>query len=124
MTIRLLQALIISSLILLSIYGIDAADKASRTGGGFLPADITTTGIIFGGTSIALSTAAFLISKNESSSLVSVILIINGVPMVIAGVMTSGNRSLGPYMVLGFGVWAFVLVTIKMIKRKKSSRVK
>ena len=52
---------VITSLVLLLIYGADVALKNFNTGG-FIPLDTITRGIIFGGIAVALSIIAFIIS--------------------------------------------------------------
>ena len=128
MAIRLAQAFVIASLILLLVYGADTGSSTStmeKTG--FLPMDTMTRGIVFGGTAVALSTAAFFVSLNERSTFVSVLLIINGILMTIGGVIVLGNRpmmgteSVGGYIVSGLGLWVIALGIVKLVRRKKET---
>ena len=82
--------LVITSLVLLLIYGADVALKNFNTGG-FIPLDIITRGIIFGGIAVALSIIAFIISIREKSFFVSTLLIINGIIMIIGGLVIAFN---------------------------------
>jgi hypothetical protein len=128
MAIRLAQAFAIAALILLLIYGADAG-SGSEAGGetGFLPLDTMTRGIVFGGTAVALSTAAFFVSLNERSMLVSILLIINGILIAVGGVMALGSRfmmtaeSTGGYAVLGLGLWVIALGIVKLVKTRKET---
>ena len=128
MAIRLAQAFVIASLILLLVYGADTGSSTStmeKTG--FLPMDTMTRGIVFGGGAVVLSTAAFFVSLNERSTFVSILLIINGILMTIGGVIVLGNRpmigteSVGGYIVLGLGLWVIALGIIKLVRRKKET---
>jgi hypothetical protein len=128
MAIRLAQAFVIASLILLLVYGADAGSSSTmKEETGFLPIDTMTRGIVFGGTAVALSTAAFFVSLNERSMFVSILLIINGILMAIGGVMVLGNRpmmgaeSVGGYVVLGLGLWVIALGIVKLIKTRKET---
>jgi hypothetical protein len=128
MAIRLAQAFVIASLILLLVYGADTGSSTStmeKTG--FLPMDIMTRGIVFGGGAVVLSTAAFFVSLNERSTFVSVLLIINGILMATGGIVVLGNRpmigteSVGGYIVLGLGLWVIALGIVKLVRRKKET---
>lgn len=81
---------VITSLVLLLIYGADVALKNFNTGG-FIPLDTITRGIIFGGIAVALSIIAFIISIREKSFFVSTLLIINGIIMIIGGLVIASN---------------------------------
>jgi hypothetical protein len=82
---------------------------------------------VFGGTAVALSTAAFFVSLNERSTFVSVLVIINGILMAIGGIVVLGNRpmigteSVGGYIVLGLGLWVIALGIVKLVRRKKET---
>jgi hypothetical protein len=128
MAIRLAQAFVIASLILLLVYGADTGSSTStmeKTG--FLPMDTMTRGIVFGGGAVVLSTAAFFVSLNERSTFVSVLLIINGILMATGGIVVLGNRpmigteSVGGYIVLGLGLWVIALGIVKLVRRKKET---
>ena len=121
MTLRLAEAFSITALILLLIYGADAASKGAN-GGGFLPIDNMIRGILFGGIAVALSTAAFFVSIGQRSLVVSALLIVNGILIAVGGVMalkaTSINAtSAGPYIVLGLGLWVISLGIVKTVRR-------
>ena len=77
---------VITSLVLLVIYGADVAFKNFNTAG-FIPLDTITRGIIFGGIAVAFSIIAFIISIKEKSFFVSTLLIINGIIMIIGGLV-------------------------------------
>lgn len=81
---------VIISLVLLLIYGADIALKNFNTGG-FIPLDTITRGIIFGGIAVALSIIAFIISFREKSFFVSTLLFINGIIMIIGGLIIAFN---------------------------------
>ena len=81
---------VITSLVLLLIYGADVTLKNFNTGG-FIPLDTITRGIIFGGIAVALSIIAFIISIREKSFFVSTLLLINGIIMIIGGLIIAFN---------------------------------
>ncbi len=81
---------VITSLILLLIYGADVVWKNFNTNG-FLPLDTLTRGIIFGAIPVALSITAFIRSIREKSVFVSTLLIINGIIMIIGGLIIAFN---------------------------------
>ena len=121
MSLRLAEAFSIIALVLLLIYGADAASKGAN-GGGFLPIDTMVRGIIFGGTAVALSTAAFFVSIGQRSLLVSALLIVNGILIAIGGAMALEAKSMnaasaGPYIVLGLGLWVISLGIVKTVRR-------
>ena len=132
MAIRLAQAFVIASLVLLLIYGADAGSSTStiEEKKGFISLDTMTRGILFGGGAVVLSTAAFFVSLNERSMLVSILLIINGILIAIGRVIALGNRpmmeteSVGGYIVLGLGLWVLALGIVKLVRRKKETTVK
>ena len=130
MAIRLAQAFVIAALILLLIYGADASStNMTEEKTGFIPLDTVTRGIVFGGGAVVLSTAAFFVSLNERSMLVSILLIINGILMAIGGVMVVllENRPMavtaytGPIVVLVLALWILALGIIKLVRRKKET---
>ncbi len=119
MAIRIAQGLVIASLVLLIIYGADEGVKQGKPEGGFLHLDVVTRGIGFGGSAVALSTAAFFISMREKSTLVSVLLLVNGVLIIIGGAMAAmGSKPAGGYAVVGMGIWILALGIIKSIRTK------
>jgi|SRR5215211_5074763 hypothetical protein len=130
MAIRLAQAFVIAALILLLIYGADAGGtNTTEEKTSFIPLDTMTRGIVFGGGAVVLSTAAFFVSLNERSMLVSILLIINGILMAIGGVMVVllENRPMvvaayaGPIVVLVLALWVLALGIIKLVRRKKET---
>jgi hypothetical protein len=130
MAVRLAQAFVIAALILLLIYGADASGtNTTEEKTGFIPLDTMTRGILFGGGAVVLSTAAFFVSLNERSMLVSILLIINGILMAIGGVMVVllENRPMavaaytGPIVVLVLALWVLALGIIKLVRRKKET---
>jgi hypothetical protein len=130
MAVRLAQAFVIAALILLLIYGADASGtSATEEKTGFIPLDTMTRGIVFGGGAVVLSTAAFFVSLNERSMLVSILLIINGILMAIGGVIVVllENRPMsvaaytGPIVVLVLALWVLALGIIKLVRRKKET---
>lgn len=119
MTVRVAQGLVIASLVLLIIYGADEGVKQGKPGGGFLHLDVVTRGVGFGGSAVALSTAAFFVSLKEKSTLVSVLLLVNGVLIIIGGVMAAtGSKPAGGYAVVGMGIWILALGVIKSIRTR------
>ena len=81
--------LLFISLALLIIYGADvlSAQSTSADGkSGFLQLDHAVRGGVFGGGAVILSIIAFAISLRERSTLVAVLLFING-GLIIAGMM-------------------------------------
>lgn len=81
---------VITSLVLLLIYGADVALKNFNTEG-FIPLDTITRGIIFGGIAVAFSMIAFIISIREKSFFLSTLLITNGIIMIIDGLIIAFN---------------------------------
>ncbi len=111
------------SLALLIIYGVDAAAAASSPDGrGFLPLDEATRGGGFGGGAVVMSIAAFVITRKEPSSIVTVLLFLNGgliiagmIALIGQGALASENaegaiRTIGSTIAMGailvgLGVW-------------------
>ena len=85
---RLALGLVILSLFLLIVYGADEGAKQGNEEGGFLHLDVMVRGIGFGGTAVVLSTVAFFISIKERATLVSILLLFNGVLIIIGGART------------------------------------
>ncbi|MEM2856910.1 MAG: hypothetical protein QW416_07410 [Candidatus Nitrosocaldaceae archaeon] len=110
--VRVAEGLSIVALIMLIIYGIDALVVE----GGFLPMDEMSRGMIFGGGAVALSIAAFFISLKERSKLTSVLLIINGVLILIGGIISS-QQSASAYGVLSMGIIVIIMGIIKIIRK-------
>lgn len=119
MAVRVAQGLVIASLALLLIYGADAGAEQGKDEGGFLPIDSKTRGIGFGVPPIILSMAAFFISMKEKSTFVSVLLLVNGVLIMIGGIMpiATGNIELG-LPILGAGIWILALGIVKSLQAR------
>ncbi len=124
MAVRVAQGLVIASLILLLIYGADEGSKQGKQGGGFLHLDVKIRGIAFGGSAVALSTAAFFVSMREKSGFVSVLLLVNGALIIIGGALAAdasvkaGTSAVGAYAVVGMGVWILALGTMKTLRAR------
>lgn len=118
MTARVAQGLVIASLVLLLIYGADVGTKQGKEEN-ILRIDAKTRGIGFGVPPIILSTVAFFISMKEKSSLISVLLLVNGALIMIGGIMPIITSSVVLGLpVLGAGIWILTLGIIKSIKSK------
>jgi len=88
--------LLFISLALIVIYGADVISSkvASNDGkSGFLQLNDAIRGGVFGGGAVILSIIAFAISLNERSTLVSVLLFING-GLIIAGMIGLGVQGM------------------------------
>jgi hypothetical protein len=124
MAVRVAQGLVIASLVLLVIYGADEGVKQGGAEGGFLQLDAVTRGVAFGGTAVALSTAAFFVSMRERSTLVSALLLVNGALVIIGGAMAAigavaqGASAAGGYGVLAMGVWIIALGIVKSLRSR------
>ncbi|MFQ5920692.1 MAG: hypothetical protein ACE5JV_01585 [Nitrososphaerales archaeon] len=124
MAARIAEGLVIAGLVLLIIYGADEGASQGEEGGGFLPLDAMTRGIGLGGTAVALSTAAFFVSMRERSTLVSALLIVNGILVIIGGAMAvafsaaAGSSAAGAYGVVGMGIWILALGIVKSIRAR------
>ena len=119
--------LLFISLALLIIYGADviSSQESSNDGkSGFLQLSPAIRGGIFGGGAVILSIIAFAISLREKSTLVVVLLLING-GLIIAGMIgltiqepTTGSSTL--YGTTGLGILLIALGVVKIfITRKK-----
>lgn len=108
--VRVAEGLSIAALILLLIYGADAAVGQGETG--FLPMDEMTRGIIFGAGAVGLSIAAFFVSLKERSNITSILLIINGILIIIGGIAASGALS-----VIGMGIVVLAMGIIKILRK-------
>lgn len=120
--------LLFISLALLIIYGADViSSQASSNDGksGFLQLSPAIRGGIFGGGAVILSIIAFSISLREKSTLVVVLLLING-GLIIAGMIglaiedeaTGSSSTL--YGTTGLGILLIALGVLKIfITRKK-----
>jgi hypothetical protein len=115
--------LLIASLVLLIIYGADAAAAASspdRTG--FLPFSEAVRGSAFGGGAVITSIIGFVIARKEHAPIVSKLLFVNG-GLIIAGMLaligqgalasedlSGAMRTIGSTMamgavLIGLGAW-------------------
>jgi len=118
------------SLILLIIYGMDVLAASTTSpegvmGQGFLPFGEQVRGIVFGGVAVAMSIIAFIISRKVPSTIVSVLLFING-GLIIVGIIvtvvqanfsseemanmgrTAGSTVLFGLLLIGLGIWKII----------------
>jgi hypothetical protein len=121
LTTRLAKALAVAALILFLISGVDVATNAPG-GGDLLPLSSMVRGMIFGFGAVALATAAFFVSVKRESSLVSILLIVTGTLMVIAGVVSTRGLTLiwfpGPIIFLFLGFWIIALGIVKNVRTR------
>ena len=119
--------LLFISLALLIIYGADVmfAQSTSPDGkSGFLQMDHSIRGGIFGAGAVILSIIAFAISLKERSTLVALLLFING-GLIIAGMVglaaqDGASESSTLYGTTGLGILLVALGVVKVfINRKK-----
>ena len=118
--------LLFISLALLIIYGVDVmfAQSTSPDGKtGFLKFDHAIRGGVFGAGAVILSIIAFAISLKEKSTLVAVLLFING-GLIIAGMVgmaaqKGGNGSSELYGITGLGILLVALGIVKVFLTKK-----
>lgn len=117
-------ALLGVSLILLTLYGIDVviifssgSSQTTEDSRGFLPLDEKTRGSVFGGGAVIMSIIAFVIARKERSSLVSILLLVNG-GLIIAGILAVagelGTTSLVStiamgIVLVGLGIWKVLI---------------
>ena len=118
--------LLIASLVLLIIYGADAAvASGSEDRRGFLPFDESVRGGAFGGGAVVMSIIAFVIARKEYAPAVSALLFVNG-GLIIAGMIaliaqgalasedsSAAMRTIGSTIamgaiLIGLGVWKVV----------------
>jgi hypothetical protein len=79
--------LLIASLVLLIIYGADAAVAASSPDRvGFMPLSEAVRGSVFGGGAVVMSIIGFVIARKEYAPTVSALLFVNG-GLIIAGML-------------------------------------
>jgi hypothetical protein len=116
------------SIILLIIYGVDAA-IGGGTGQGFLPFDHKIRGTALGIPSVMLPIVAYFISKKEPSKILGVLIIMSGLLTVVGSVAflamqtstdTGTNRMSEFAPVIGIGAF---IVALGIIKIKKSSKI-
>jgi hypothetical protein len=114
---RLARALVVAAFVLFLISGVDVATNAA--GGDLLPLSSMISGMFFGFGAVALATAAFFVSLNKGSPLVSILLIVTGALMAIAGVVSTRGLTLiwfpGPIIFLFLGFWIIALGIVKSI---------
>jgi hypothetical protein len=118
------------SLILLIIYGMDVLAASTTSpegvmGQGFLPFGEQVRGIVFGGGAVAMSIIAFIISRKVPSTIVSVLLFINGGLIIVGIIMTvvqanfsseemanmgrtAGSTVLFGLLLIGLGIWKII----------------
>lgn len=79
--------LLVASLVLLVIYGADAAAASSSPdGAGFLPLNEAVRGSAFGGGAVVMSIIAFVVARKEPSKPIIALLFVNG-GLIIAGMI-------------------------------------
>ena len=104
---------------------ISGADVAANAAGAqLLGLSTMVRGMIFGFGAVALATGAFFVSMNERSILVSILLIVTGILMGIAGVVSTRGLTLivfpGPIIFLFFGVGIIALEIVKSIRTRNA----
>ncbi len=111
------KVMLVVALALLIVYGLDAAvartSSTDAMGTGFLPINTMVRGLVFGGSSIALSVIAFFIAK-DISRFVWVMLMINGVLITTGGIVASS----APVTALGL-----LVIALGVIKRFRDARI-
>ena len=79
--------LLVASLVLLIIYGADAAAAASSPDKrGFLPFNEAVRGSAFGGGAVVMSIIGFVVARKDYAPIVSALLFVNG-GLIIAGML-------------------------------------
>jgi quinol-cytochrome oxidoreductase complex cytochrome b subunit len=122
--------LLFISLALLVIYGADVISSkiASNDGkSGFLQLNDAIRGGVFGGGAVILSIIAFVISLKETSTLVSVLLFINGgliiagmIGLAVQGMVQEGARNNSTLLgTTGLGILLIALGIAKIIITRK-----
>jgi hypothetical protein len=115
--------LLVASLVLLIIYGADAAAASSSPDRvGFLPLSEAARGGVFGGGAVVMSIIGFVIARKEYAPIVSALLFVNG-GLIIAGMLaliaqgalasegsSGAMRTIGSTMamgavLIGLGAW-------------------
>lgn len=138
--IRVAITLLVISLALLVIYGIDVIVASSLAGPasgqtGFLPFDASVRGSVFGGAAVVMSIVAFLISRKERSWAVSSLLFVNGgliligmIFLITDGALASGDSAamrtitttIGTGVILvGLGIWR-VITDARLVEHRKT----
>ena len=123
-TIKIAIALLGVSLLLLVLYGIDVAiiissdsDQTTEGSRGFLPLDEATRGTAFGGSAVIMSIIAFVIARKERSSIVSILLFINGGLIIVGIIAVSGGLGMTSLastvalgiILVGLGIWKVLI---------------
>ncbi|AIF83873.1 hypothetical protein NTE_01812 [Candidatus Nitrososphaera evergladensis SR1] len=121
--VKIAIGLLVASLVLLVIYGADAAVAGSSPNHrGFLPFDESVRGSGFGGGAVIMSIIAFVIARKEPSKAVMALLFVNGgliiagmLALIAQGALASENssgamRTIGSTIgmgaiLVGLGVW-------------------
>ena len=123
------KVLAVAGLAIFAVYYIDEAAKGGGTAGGFLPvASPMIRGLAFQLSTLTLSAAAFAISWDKPSLLVSTILVAVGILMVVDGI-TTGTRYFtilvlpGPVIGFIYGLAVLALGIVKGIKTGMAMRV-
>ena len=117
------------SIILLVIYGADAA-MGDGTGQGFLPFDHKIRGVTLGIPSVALPIIAYVITRNEPSKILGILITISGLLTVIGSAAFLGMQDItamgetksrasefAPVIAIGA-----LIVGLGIMKIKKSSK--
>jgi hypothetical protein len=113
MTKGIATGLLVASLVLLIIYGLDAAASTSSPEEvGFLPLGASVRGIAFGGSAVVMSIIGFVITRKEHVPIVSTVLIVNGT-LIVAGMLIfpagsiismASTIAMGATLI-GLGIW-------------------
>ena len=126
----LAQGLAIVGLIVFLVYYIDETAKGGGTTGGFLPvANPMIRGLSFQLSPLILSTAAFALSWNKPSLLISATTVVTGALMVIDGT-TTGTRYFtilvlpGPIIGFIYGLAVLALGIVKSVRTRMAMRTK
>jgi len=131
--------LLIASLVLLLIYGADAAAATSNSAKkGFLPLDEATRGTALGGSAVIMSIAGFVISRKEYARVISALLFVNG-GLIVAGMLalisqgvlaseqssnavrTVGSTIAMGAVLLGLGAWKVSIDRKGVIEKSKET---
>jgi len=126
MKIKISVILLLISLALLIIYGADVISgqaTSSDEKSGFLQLTPAIRGGVFGGGAVILSIIAFAISLRERSTLVTVLLVING-GLIVAGMIGlaaqgGADNSSTLYGTTGLGILLIALGVSKIFITKK-----
>jgi hypothetical protein len=129
MNIKISIILLFISLALLITYGADVIYSQATSGdgkSGFLQIDPAVRGIIFGAVPVILSIIGFAISLRKRSTLVVVLLLING-GLIIAGMIGlatqgGGDNTSTLYGTIGLGILLIVLGIVKGYISEKAGK--